>query len=105
MPALKENTIKTSFRANERTLRQRNAVPRLRKVSSISAWRGSDQRQGLEAAEKTSGPFRPAADHDPLQEVHLPSNCTGMHRHEVTLRGDRMFEFVDKLMNAVLPDA
>jgi len=81
-------------------------VPRLKRSWSTSGWGGHPEHQAVGVGfDGTDGRHRPKAGGDPGQEVHRRLQAAGRYAIGcmVTLRRSRMYYFLDKLMNVVLP--
>lgn len=84
-----------------------NDVPRLEKITvNIGLGRGKDDKKLFEVATNT---LRKITGQEPIQTTAKKSIATFKLREgnkiglKVTLRGDRMYEFADRLINIVLP--
>lgn len=84
-----------------------NQVPRLEKiVVNIGLGRAKDDKKVIEAANNT---IRKITGQQPIETIAHKSIATFKLREgnkiglKVTLRGDRMYEFMDRLVNIVLP--
>jgi large subunit ribosomal protein L5 len=108
-PRLKQQYLK-DFQKNlmkELSLKNINDVPRLEKVVvNVGLGRAKDEKRLLEVAANT---LSKVTGQQPVSTVAKQSiasfklregNRIGM---KVTLRGDRMYEFTDRLINIVLP--
>lgn len=108
-PRLKEQYVKTYVAElqKELELTNINQVPKLEKiVVNIGLGRGKDDKKLMEVAANT---LRKITGQEPIQTTAKLSiasfklregNKIGM---KVTLRGDRMYEFLDRVINIVLP--
>ena len=84
-----------------------NQAPRLEKVVlNVGLGKAKDDKKVIEAATNT---IRKIAGQEPIQTV-AKNSIAGFKLREgnmiglkVTLRGDKMYEFVDRLINIVLP--
>lgn len=84
-----------------------NQVPKLEKiVINVGLGRAKDEKRLLEVASNT---IRKITGQQPIETVAKQSIATFKLREgnkigvKVTLRGDRMYEFADRLINIVLP--
>lgn len=92
---------------NELKLRNINEVPRLEKiVINVGLGKAKDDKKIIEAATNT---LRKITGQQPVETVAKKSIAAFKLREgnkiglKVTLRGDRMYEFADRLINIVLP--
>jgi len=88
-------------------LANRHQAPRLEKlVINVGLGRAKDDKKMMEAATNT---LRKITGQQPVQTVAKKSIASFKLREgnkiglKVTLRGDRMYEFIDRLINVVLP--
>ncbi len=108
-PRLKQDYVKTYVNELQKELELANPhqVPRLEKISvSVGLGRAKDDKKIMEAAENT---LRKITGQQPVDTIAKQS-IAGFKLREgnkigikVTLRGDRMYEFMDRLINIVLP--
>lgn len=92
---------------NELQLDNPNQVPRLEKiVINVGLGKAKDDKKALEVATNT---LRKVTGQQPIETIAKQS-IAGFKLREgnkiglkVTLRGDRMYEFMDRLINVVLP--
>ena len=91
----------------ELELKNVNQVPRLEKiVVNVGLGRAKDDKKTIEAAKNT---LRKITGQEPVETV-AKNSIAGFKLREgnmiglkLTLRGDRMYEFMDRLLNIVLP--
>ncbi len=91
----------------ELNLSNRNQVPMLEKlVINVGLGRAKDDKKVIEAARNT---LRKITAQQPIETLAKKSIASFKLREgnmiglKVTLRGDRMYEFVDRLINIVMP--
>jgi len=109
LPRLKKLYKETSTKELQKELKLGNVhnVPALEKiVVNIGLGRAKDDKKMFEAAQNTLMRITGQKPIDTFAKVSIASfklregNKVGM---KVTLRGDRMYEFLDRLINIVLP--
>lgn len=109
LPRLKKLYKETSVKELQKELKLGNVhnVPALEKiVVNIGLGRAKDDKKMFEAAQNTLMRITGQKPIDTFAKVSIASfklregNKVGM---KVTLRGDRMYEFLDRLINIVLP--
>jgi large subunit ribosomal protein L5 len=100
------NTYATELQ-NELHLTNKNQVPKLEKiVVNIGLGRAKDDKKVMEVATNT---LRKITGQQPVETIAKLSIASFKLREgnkiglKVTLRGDRMYEFMDRLINIVLP--
>jgi len=91
----------------ELSLLNRHQVPRLEKITvNVGLGKAKDDKKVIEAAKNT---LRKITGQNPVETVAKKSIATFKLREgnmiglKVTLRGDRMYEFMDRLITIVLP--
>lgn len=113
-PAIVSARLKAEYLATYRSelqkeleLKNVNEVPRLEKiVINVGLGRAKDEKRLLEVAANT---LRKITGQQPIETVAKQSIATFKLREgnkiglKVTLRGERMYEFADRLINIVLP--
>ncbi|MHB1864639.1 MAG: 50S ribosomal protein L5 [Candidatus Saccharimonadales bacterium] len=108
-PRLKQQYNQTIAKELKEELKLKNIwqVPRLSKiVINIGLGRSKDDKRVIEAATNT---IRKITGQQPIQTTAKKSIASFKLREgnkiglKVTLRGDRMYEFLDRLVNLVLP--
>ncbi|GAC1386717.1 MAG: 50S ribosomal protein L5 [Candidatus Saccharimonadales bacterium] len=106
LKALYVNQYATELQ-NELGLTNKNQVPALEKiVVNIGLGRAKDDKKVLEVATNT---LRKITGQQPVETIAKQSIASFKLREgnkvglKVTLRGDRMYEFMDRLINIVLP--
>lgn len=103
---LYESTIRSEL-MSELNLENVNQVPKLSKiVLNIGIGRAKDDKKYIEVATNT---LRKITGQQPIQTIAKKSIASFKLREgnviglKVTLRGDKMYEFLDRLVNIVLP--